>query len=95
MSNDSPKFDDGGPAFPHPINKHAAGFQYKVVDGMSLLDHFAGQALAGDLASQSEHTGFYESESASSALASRCYRIAAAMLAERRRLMGGKEQAAQ
>lgn len=83
------KFDDGGPAYPMPPCPLCGTDHRPTHDepGMTLLDHFAGQALAGDLASQSEHTGFYESESASSALASRCYRIAAAMVAERRRLM--------
>jgi hypothetical protein len=36
--------NDGGPAFPHPVNKHEVGFQYKIVDGMTLRDYFAAQA---------------------------------------------------
>lgn len=37
--------NDGGPAFPDPPIEHA-GYWYNGTSGMSLLDYFAGQALA-------------------------------------------------
>jgi hypothetical protein len=50
--------------------------------GMTLRDWFAGRALEGDLAAQNEATGEWLNRSAG-LLASRCYLIADAMLAER------------
>lgn len=39
------KINDGGPAFPF-IEQNADGSPYTQTPGMSLRDHFAGQALA-------------------------------------------------
>ena len=64
----SESIDDGGSAFPTPHGHHA---------GMSLLDYFAGQALAGLLAG----------ETASTYAAPRvAYSVAVAMLNERERI---------
>ena len=46
MSNE---IDDGGPAFPMPAGPEPAGFTH-YNEGMSLRDHFAGQAMQGMLA---------------------------------------------
>lgn len=49
--------------------------------GMSLRDWFAGQALAGDLATQSDDFGFYDnSASVAESYAIRAYELADAML---------------
>ena len=66
---------DGGPAFPSPSVQHVD------LRGMSLRDWFAGQALAGLLASEGgSDCGFYTAPAA----AARAYDIADAMLAARR-----------
>ncbi len=44
--NNTP-INDGGPAFPIPDSHHANGQVQYGANGMSLLDYFAGQALAG------------------------------------------------
>jgi len=43
--------NDGGPAFPVPDSHHANGQVQYGANGMTLRDWFAGQALAGLLAS--------------------------------------------
>ncbi len=68
--------DDGGAAFPCD-SREARTFA-----GMSLRDYFAGQALAGELASQTESVGTWPGSQAP-ALAERMYLFADAMLAER------------
>ena len=50
--------------------------------GMTLRDYFAGQALAGELASQGSDTGEWPDNHADD-LAKRCYFLADAMLKER------------
>ncbi len=61
---------NGGPAFPAPYDGHGSGDP-----GMSLRDWFAGQALAGNLGNPwSSHED---------SVASRCYKIADAMLKAR------------
>ncbi len=40
------KIDDGGPAFPIPLEQFVAG-RTLVVKGMSLRDYLVGQALSG------------------------------------------------
>lgn len=62
---------DGGPAFPFVDNDHCDGDS-----GMSLLDWFAGQALAGLLANN-------EYRETSKFCARDAYEFARAMLAER------------
>ncbi len=75
MASEATKTDDGGPAFPNggiiPTSPHAG------MNGMSLRDWFAGQALAGMLANPQccgEHAGF----------AKESYLYADAMLAARK-----------
>lgn len=78
--------NDGGPAFPYPQKTERHFYKNGEQDmyvlkgdvGMSLRDWFAGQALAGLLASQ---TADWMASDEGSAL--RAFRIADAMLAER------------
>jgi len=52
------KSDDGGPAYPRPNS--IILFNNEIVweqDGMTLLDYFAGQALAGIVANSSTYIG--------------------------------------
>ena len=66
---------DGGPAFP-------CVSESKPEDrGLSLRDYFAGQAIAGMLASESEADRSYKPHQ----LADRAYDVADAMLAERQK----------
>lgn len=73
VSKSPPPRDNGGSAFPNPIGPRS---------GMSLRDWFAGVALQGELACQSEKDGTW-SQDRFSFLAMRCHLIADAMLAER------------
>lgn len=83
------KTNDGGPAFPtadSAENQNFPGIRNNHASpGMSLRDWFAGQALLGDLASQSEATGEWPNNNPDMdvKLAARCYRFADAMLAYR------------
>lgn len=43
--------NDGGPAFPRPVSHSDEGGTHFGFTGMTLRDYFAGQALAGILAS--------------------------------------------
>ncbi len=61
--------NDGGPAFPDPPIEHA-GYWYNGTSGMSLLDYFAGQALAGLIGQELSYERMAEV----------CYRQAEAML---------------
>jgi len=70
----------GGAAFP-VVYGNANGISYKN-EGMSLLDYFAGKALAGLCAEYSSQTTILES-----AVAPQAYRFAQTMLAERERIM--------
>lgn len=74
------KIDDGGAAFPEGENGHG--------EGMRLRDYFAGQALAGLLAWSPHENGcqFKPDEAAV-----RAYKMADAMLAERKKTNGGGE----
>lgn len=72
-------FEDGGPAFPiHPVSTPSGGGLTLL--GMTLRDWFAGQALAGHLASLNP-TAEHDPDSAA-AFARSSYQIADAMLAE-------------
>ena len=62
---------EGGPAFP------IQGWN----DGMYMRDYFAGQALVGELASQTVNAVW--ADRSIHKLAKRCYSIADALLAER------------
>lgn len=68
---------DGGQAFPsshHP--EHGYGAVASLVEGMSLRDYFAGQALMGILA-------FPRREISTLAVCQQSYQIADALIAER------------
>lgn len=84
------KINDGGPAFAH--FKEDAWGNARVVGGMSLRDHFAGQSLIGYLASENLDAplDLNPGEAAEDALtrgakerAEWCYRQADAMLKAR------------
>ena len=85
---------DGGPAFPSPGIPDATDGRKDNRDGMSLLDHFAGQALAGYMATSDERTyskdcGKSQSEwqaDIDDIDAQYLYRMAQAMLNERGRI---------
>jgi hypothetical protein len=85
--------DDGGSAFPHgeiiasqydSAGNFSGNIVYQESTGMSLRDWFAGQALAGDLASQSIEVGYYTGENWQKEAAQNAYRLADAMLAARK-----------
>jgi len=67
--------DKSGPAF--PCGEHGAR-----LGGMTLRDWFAGQALAGELAAQTEQSGQW-TETYFPKLAEQMFQIADAMLKER------------
>ncbi len=70
--------NNGGPAFP------LGDADGRVTqEGMTLRDWFAGQALAGHLASQSRDIGFYQGSDSFEKMASDAYRTADAMLKQR------------
>lgn len=75
--------NDGGPAF-----QRAVLFDQTVIEGqgMTLRDYFAGQALAGDLASQNALCGVFHNDVTNPILLERAeffYRLADAMLQAR------------
>jgi hypothetical protein len=50
----------GGPAFPQGIDQGASGAGFPIVEitgGLTIWDHFAGQALQGLLANRTQVTG--------------------------------------
>lgn len=63
---------DGGPAFPTDHNKN-------VVEGMTMLDYFAGQALMGMMASRNPSSPRFNPEDD----AAYVYAVARAMIQER------------
>ena len=75
------QIDDGGPAFPVPDYIAPNGQVQPGPVGMSLRDWFAGMALQGELASQTDNL-LWPPEKYDK-LARRCYEAADAMLAER------------
>lgn len=90
---DSKKIDDGGLAFPGNRSEQVGTLaDYGFVDddsptfddvyhpGMSLRDWFAGQALAGMMASETVGGFYYREDEA----ADRAYRIATAMISARK-----------
>lgn len=87
------KRDDGGPAYPTTADTES-GASYSDNHGMSLRDWFAGQALSTILgcesfqkqllaAAQTSLVGEDERDITARVMASRSYRIADAMIAER------------
>lgn len=75
------KINDGGPAFPISVQPD---FQYAEA-GMSLRDWFAGQALAGLIASGRSAYDLADSDQQAAYAAFRAYTAADAMLAARER----------
>jgi len=69
--------ETGGPAFPF-TERDGNGEHYHSHGGMTLRDWFAGQALAGMLASEGDEGGYQPDVAAD-----RAYRVADAMLAAR------------
>ena len=68
--------ETGGPAFPcHP------GIENPIYDGMTLRDYFAGKAMEGILASNTEHE--HEDAHIFDAIAEAAYKQADAMLKAR------------
>jgi hypothetical protein len=77
------KRDDGGPAFPVPKldeDHEICG----VFNGLSLRDHFAGQALAGLCANPGTSAGT-DQAAFNNIAAKACYMLADAMLAARQK----------
>ena len=76
--------NDGGPAFPQfwvdGLTKEAV-----LHDGMSLRDWFAGQIAAGSLSSMAHIDVVYETQIKAELFAVEVYRLADAMLAERKK----------
>lgn len=70
------KIEDGGPAFPSLLDEGA-----KYVEGMSLRDWFAGQALAS--AWNAFDKGYFESDDPANDIAKAAYQQADAMLKAR------------
>lgn len=68
--------DDGGPVFPIP----SAGLRY---EGISLRDWFAGQAMAGEFASQGPYGNWINSRETHAKAAGKAYLAADAMLEAR------------
>lgn len=88
MSTEKKPIDDGGPAFPGDREAMEGSAIVRVpVSGMSLLDHFAGQALAGMLAYSHvnpKHGNYHEN--CSPVLAAQvAYNYGRAMLTEKTR----------
>lgn len=79
---------DGGPAFPQPFGgAHNAAADAYGYGGMTLLDWFAGQALAGLIAGEREGNWWPNcAPDPKMAVAKEAYRRASAMLAERSQL---------
>lgn len=82
------KIDEGGPAFPHPTEGEYDDPKtcktWRPYTGMSMRDWFAGQALAGDMANESEGV-FYNTAKDEELLkrAQLLFRLADAMLKAR------------
>jgi hypothetical protein len=78
----SSPINDGGPAFPHDIQE--LGNAHRTAQpGMTLRDWFAGQALAGWLASYGESACHPVSDGAQADSAAHAYEMADAMIAAR------------
>ena len=72
--------NDGGPAFPQTDDSwKGRNMNPPVPSGMSLRDWFAGQALAGEMATYLESSA----SDHAAAIAKRCYTLADAMLEAR------------
>lgn len=81
----SDSINDGGPAFPHSVQRLHSSYATPV-HGMSLRDYFAGQALAGLASNQSFLLNILDGHTHNNtedALAFTAFRTADAMLAAR------------
>lgn len=76
--------NNGGPAFPHVIRNN----EDFVVEGMSLLDYYAGAALKGILAYSGQCPTFSTAEGSLKYYASVAFDHAEAMIAERKKRCG-------
>lgn len=97
------RIDTGGPAYPehHYFDPERGQHGQHVTasdigcGGMTLLDYFAGQALAGAMASSPDGCTNFPfnaddgDDPPTAIVAGCCYELAAAMLAEKRRREGG------
>lgn len=75
--------DNGGPAFPqHVLNPTPESYSVAANNGMSLLDWFAGQALAGLVAHEQAYIGMSKSQAIARVedMAYGCYVMARAMI---------------
>ncbi len=75
--------DDGGPAFPNENSENGETQWANGLGGMSLRDWFAGMALQGEVANPNSSDEKYHSEW----VVNKCYKLADAMIAERKRRM--------
>ena len=91
MSNDTPEYDTGGAAFPRPCGRND-DMNSDARLGMTLLDWFAGQAIAPVIGlvtapgTKRANGGTITEPD----IANTAYAIAAAMIAEKRRLESGR-----
>ncbi len=85
MAETVKQIDDGGMAFPHvvePVIGNPGVYRPVTSGGMSLRDHFAGQALAGQLAFSPPDS--FDKYNLPEEVAAACYRFADAMIAARK-----------
>lgn len=73
------KVDQGGPAFPIPLNQGDRYEAHAICDGMTLRDYFAAQALSTVSAYNAEDVTTWGAED----FAKHAYAIADAMIRER------------
>lgn len=84
--------DDGGPAYPIPVDDRPGA--YEAHPGMSLRDWFAGQALAGLCGNPggpfqaNERSGWAIVNCSPEFIADECYKLADAMIAAKREREG-------
>ena len=77
------KIDDGGPAFPRPLQEDPHGNYVGGDAGMTLRDYFAGQAMIS-IISQNGSNPYYRKDTAAD-YAEHAFAFADAMLKERAR----------
>ena len=75
--------EDGGKALPQVQQQCLQGGQSEYIGGMSLRDYFAGQALAGFVASNPGNAEGWDVEDIVNGYARSAYAIADGMIAER------------
>lgn len=78
------KIDDGGPAF-QAFRQHALGSVHELHPGMSLRDHFAGQAIGAIIRQCALDLQFQDgAETSEQYFARKAYEVSDAMLAARK-----------